>query len=825
MHAEGQPEIYFESKNVNINSDFSVELSVSGMEDARMIMFEMTFDDSILEYIGFDSALSPDDWMMEASSNIPGYLSFNAFSMADGVSGNALIAKFNFTSINAGASNISFYGNEKYLYNGDGEEISSVWIDGMITVSVPDLTPPTITQVSPIATSTNDTSPSYIFNSDEAGTIAYGGSCTSATVSAVAGDNAITLNTLADGLYSDCTITVTDAGGNASAPLSMNAFTIDATAPVRSNGVPSGELAIGTASANLSVVTGENAVCRYGTSSDMAYIDMTPITSSGSVKHSQTISGLLNGASYDYYVKCSDSLGNVNVDDFIISFSIAADTKAPVIVINGDNPLSIELGSIYTEYGASTTDNVDGEISAVIDNSALNVSAAGTYRVIYSASDSAGNSVSTVRVVNIVDTTAPVRSAGAPTGSQAAGTVSAILSLNTNESAVCAFSVAAGSLYASMTPMIASGTSHTYALAGLANGAEYNYYVKCSDQSGNINADDYGITFSVASPPVSSGGGASSGGSVSSGNGATSGGGVSSGNGASSGGGVSSGNNASSGSSTSSGGGASSGNSVSSSNSVSSGGGGFSVPAGYVIPAVANTNANQDMIRNDKRIEEKTKIVSVLGSSRASKDGGTVIDNGVKTLAGLDAKTVNEISYTEASRVYYHNQRVALSRENVGLYMRITNISPQTLLDQDKYAIAYFIQEGTPTTLILGAGERAGALNSYLSAFNKLPKSEAEWQDVIKIANGRWPEARSASAEKKAQDEHFIKVYKRKADMKNAKDNAAVTIICYGLRLGNRNTESEKAGILIFKNIFKRAPADAIDWDIVRAIAYSGAVR
>ncbi len=61
--------------------------------------------------------------------------------------------------------------------------------------------------------------------------------------------------------------------------------------------------------------------------------------------------------------------------------------------------------------------------------------------------------------------------------------------------------------------------------------------------------------------------------------------------------------------------------------------------------------------------------------------------------------------------------------------------------------------------------------------------------------------------------------------MNNPNDNAAVTIITYGLRPSNRNLNSEKAGITIFKAIYKYNPESAIDWDIVRAIAYSGAVR
>ena len=71
-----------------------------------------------------------------------------------------------------------------------------------------------IEEVTAVTTPTIDTTPNYTFSSDEAGTITYGGSCSSSTTIAIAGNNTITLNTLSDGTYSNCTITVTDNSGN-----------------------------------------------------------------------------------------------------------------------------------------------------------------------------------------------------------------------------------------------------------------------------------------------------------------------------------------------------------------------------------------------------------------------------------------------------------------------------------------------------------------------------------------------------------------------------------------------------------------------------------
>ncbi|MBI2459021.1 MAG: hypothetical protein HYV53_00520 [Parcubacteria group bacterium] len=148
----------------------------------------------------------------------------------------------------------------------------------------------------------------------------------------------------------------------------------------------------------------------------------------------------------------------------------------------------------------------------------------------------------------------------------------------------------------------------------------------------------------------------------------------------------------------------------------------------------------------------------------------------------------------------------------------------EDIVEAVKNALNNFITYGTETTRSLGAGERAGVVNSYKSAFGKVPSTEAEWSDAIKISNGRWPTTRSAESEKNATNV-FKKIYKRSSDRKNTHDDAAVSVISYGLRPSIRNTNSEKAAIKSFRAIYGKTPVSAIDWDIIRAIAYSGAKR
>ena len=87
------------------------------------------------------------------------------------------------------------------------------------------------------------------------------------------------------------------------------------------------------------------------------------------------------------------------------------DTTAPVITLTGANPQTVEVGSAYTELGATASDNYDGDISGsiVIDASAVNTSVLGSYSVTYDVSDSEGNGATqVVRTVDVVDTTPPV---------------------------------------------------------------------------------------------------------------------------------------------------------------------------------------------------------------------------------------------------------------------------------------------------------------------------------------------------------------------------------------------------------------------------------
>jgi len=115
----------------------------------------------------------------------------------------------------------------------------------------------------------------------------------------------------------------------------------------------------------------------------------------------------------------SDSVHYVVNDGFedsqeqVVSIRVLApttDTTPPTITIKGDNPATITQGGTYTDAGASATDDVDGTVSVTTVSSDVDTSTVGTYHVVYSAKDSAGNEANATREVKVVagDTTPPI---------------------------------------------------------------------------------------------------------------------------------------------------------------------------------------------------------------------------------------------------------------------------------------------------------------------------------------------------------------------------------------------------------------------------------
>lgn len=84
--------------------------------------------------------------------------------------------------------------------------------------------------------------------------------------------------------------------------------------------------------------------------------------------------------------------------------SIAVDNEAPIITLNGDNPMTVKQGDPYQEHGAAAVDDVDGDLTDQIEISGdVDTNTIGTYTVTYTVSDSVGNIATAERTVHVVE--------------------------------------------------------------------------------------------------------------------------------------------------------------------------------------------------------------------------------------------------------------------------------------------------------------------------------------------------------------------------------------------------------------------------------------
>ncbi len=215
-----------------------------------------------------------------------------------------------------------------------------------------------------------------------------------------------------------------------------------------------------------------------------------------------------------------DTVGNITTSTIVVNvFNQAPDTTPPQVAITSLSPNATVSGIIPMTVNA--TDNV-GVVSVQYQVDGLDfgpaVTAApfstsldtallpnGPHSLVAVARDAAGNTGSSPAVPFVIanvagDLTPPVLSNGQPTGTLAAGTTQALVSLNSDEICDCRYAYTPGVLYANMTNSFpATGaTAHSKLMTGLNNGQTYSYYVRCIDPVGNSNPTDYVISFTVA---------------------------------------------------------------------------------------------------------------------------------------------------------------------------------------------------------------------------------------------------------------------------------------------------------------------------------------
>jgi hypothetical protein len=97
----------------------------------------------------------------------------------------------------------------------------------------------------------------------------------------------------------------------------------------------------------------------------------------------------------------TNSTGNTNTS------TTPTNTELPIITLNGNATVTLNVGDTYTEAGATVKDNVDTYVAADISGT-VDTTTAGTYMIKYDAKDTAGNTAVEITRTVIVNAVAPI---------------------------------------------------------------------------------------------------------------------------------------------------------------------------------------------------------------------------------------------------------------------------------------------------------------------------------------------------------------------------------------------------------------------------------
>ncbi|MBT3566320.1 MAG: DUF5011 domain-containing protein, partial [Porticoccus sp.] len=217
-----------------------------------------------------------------------------------------------------------------------------------------------------------------------------------------------------------------------------------------------------------------------------------------------------------------DVLGYARLTHSYQDFNVEGlDIELPIITLNGSNSLSVEAGSVYTDLGATVQDvgkfpnfikNGNNELKfyfcgysgwastskngvltiyykassdvSLVTTGSVDSNALGNYTITYTATDQAGNSSTTTRQVNVIDTTAPVISTNGDSTVtlEAGGTYSDLGATATD--------IADGSVSVTTTGSVNSNGVGTYIITYTA-----------TDQAGNSSTATRQVNIIDTTPP------------------------------------------------------------------------------------------------------------------------------------------------------------------------------------------------------------------------------------------------------------------------------------------------------------------------------------
>jgi hypothetical protein len=128
-------------------------------------------------------------------------------------------------------------------------------------------------------------------------------------------------------------------------------------------------------------------------------LNSTPVAGATNATFSLTN---LSVAAYAISVTITNLYGSVTSNAVIT----VSDSLPPIITLNGAGRMTNELGSAFTDPGATANDLCAGTV-LVTTNGTVNIAAVGTNTLTYTANDGNGNSATNTRTVAVRDTTPP----------------------------------------------------------------------------------------------------------------------------------------------------------------------------------------------------------------------------------------------------------------------------------------------------------------------------------------------------------------------------------------------------------------------------------
>jgi len=112
----------------------------------------------------------------------------------------------------------------------------------------------------------------------------------------------------------------------------------------------------------------------------------------------------------------AENIANATRTVYVVE-ATTTDNIPPAITITGGTPITVFVGSTYSDQGATAVDNVDGSVQVTTVSNNVDTNIEGAYQIVYAAIDATGNAATVTRTVNvIVENQTPTQPEGPGTG-------------------------------------------------------------------------------------------------------------------------------------------------------------------------------------------------------------------------------------------------------------------------------------------------------------------------------------------------------------------------------------------------------------------------